>query len=177
MPPVSTNAIDIDLLKEVEQFLFHEAELLDDRRFDDWLALLADDIQYVMPISRSVGSEAKSSEVTHAAREVCWFDDDKATLAQRVRQIGTGEHWAEEPASRVCRLITNMQIDTPSVSEVTARDRFLIYQNRLETDQTFFVGRRESLLRRLDERRLQIVRRTIWLSQSVLLAQNLSIFF
>ncbi len=177
MPSIPTKAIDIDLLKEVEQFLFHEAELLDERRFDDWLELLTDDVQYVMPISRSVSAAARGSEITHAGREVCWFDDDKTTLAQRVRQINTGEHWAEEPASRVCRLITNVQISAPSASEVTARDRFLIYQNRLETDQTFFVGRRESLLRRVDERRLQIARRTIWLSQSVLLAQNLSIFF
>jgi 3-phenylpropionate/cinnamic acid dioxygenase small subunit len=177
VPSVPTKAIDVDLLKEVEQFLYHEAELLDARRFDDWLELLADDIQYVMPMSRTVSAEARGSEITHARREVCWFDDDKTALAQRVRQINTGEHWAEEPASRVCRLITNVQIDAPSASAVTARDRFLVYQNRLETDQTFFVGRRESLLRRLDERGLQIATRTIWLSQSVLLAQNLSIFF
>jgi len=174
---VGSKTIDIDLLKEVEQFLFHEAELLDERRFDDWLELLTDDVQYVMPISRSVSVAARNSEVTRAGQEVCWFDDDKTALAQRVRQINTGEHWAEEPASRVCRLITNVQISAASPSEVTARDRFLIYQNRLETDQTVFVGKRESLLRRIEDGQLLIAKRTIWLSQSVLLAPNLSIFF
>ena len=41
------------LQHEVEQFLYHEARLLDERKFDDWLALLTDDIHYWMPIRRS----------------------------------------------------------------------------------------------------------------------------
>ena len=42
------------LQREVEAFYMHEAELLDDRRFDDWLELLAEDITYFMPLRRNV---------------------------------------------------------------------------------------------------------------------------
>ena len=42
------------LEREVEQFLYMEAELLDDRRFSDWIELIADDIHYHMPIRRNV---------------------------------------------------------------------------------------------------------------------------
>ena len=42
------------LLKfEAEEFLYHEADLLDSRRFDEWLNLLADDIHYWMPLRRT----------------------------------------------------------------------------------------------------------------------------
>ncbi|MBF6570194.1 MAG: 3-phenylpropionate/cinnamic acid dioxygenase subunit beta [Candidatus Binataceae bacterium] len=173
----SPNAIDVTTLKEVEQFLFHEAELLDERQFDSWLDILADDIQYSMPILSNVSFDNRGQEITRPGRDICWFDDDKAALAQRVRQINTGEHWAEEPASRVCRLITNILITAKSSSSITVRDRFLIYQNRLETDTTIFVGKRESVLRGIGGDQAQIASRTIWLSQGVLLAKNLSIFF
>src|SRR5207248_4877074 len=42
------------LEREVEQFLYMEAELLDDRRYSDWIELIADDIHYHMPIRRNV---------------------------------------------------------------------------------------------------------------------------
>lgn len=177
MARAQNKAIDFELLKEVEQFLFYEAELLDARRFGEWLDLLSDDLRYMAPMTRNVSSGGRGIELTVPAREVCWFDDDKTTLAQRVRQIESGEHWAEEPASRVCRMISNVQIHGLSATETTARDRFLIYQNRLETDQTLFIGRRETVLRKTGNARFLIAARTVWLPQSVLLAKNLSIFF
>ena len=42
------------LAQEVAEFLYREAELLDERRYDEWLALLADDIRYWMPMRRNV---------------------------------------------------------------------------------------------------------------------------
>ena len=42
------------LTQEIAEFLYAEAELLDERRYDEWLALLADDIRYWMPMRRNV---------------------------------------------------------------------------------------------------------------------------
>ena len=52
------------LQHEVEQFLYHEARLLDERKFDDWLALLTDDVHYWMPIRRTTTVREIDDEFT-----------------------------------------------------------------------------------------------------------------
>jgi 3-phenylpropionate/cinnamic acid dioxygenase small subunit len=170
------------LRQEIEDFLFTEAELLDQRRFEEWLDLLADDISYFMPIRRNVkfGEHAKS-ENTVCGEGISWFDEDKWTLTKRVQQILTGVHFAEEPLSRVCHMVSNVQVldatpDFDIAEEVTAKSRFLIYQNRQEIETYLFVGRRTDVLRRSSES-WKVRKREIILDQNVLLAKNLSVFF
>ena len=169
------------LKEEIEQFLYREAELLDERRYEEWLALFTEDAQYFMPMRRNVPHDEPEREFTRAGIDVNWFDEGKDTLTRRVKQILTGIHWAEEPPSRICHMISNVQVlaATPggaSPSEVTVKSRFLVYRNRVETETDFLVGKREDLLRRVDGG-WQIARRKIILDQSVLLAKNLTVFF
>ena len=177
-----SDALDRLFLKEeIEQFLYHEAELLDERRYEEWLALFAEDAQYFMPMRRNVPHDEPEREFTRAGLDVNWFDEGKDTLTRRVKQILTGIHWAEEPPSRICHLISNVQVltATPSAgapAEVTVKSRFLIYRNRVETETDFLVGKREDLLRRVSGG-WQIARRKIVLDQNVLLAKNLTVFF
>ncbi len=93
------------LTQEIAEFLYAEAELLDERRYDDWLALLADDIRYWMPMRRNVKFGDTEREFTREAEDIAWFDEGKETLTRRVRQIQTGIHWAEEPQSRIAHLV------------------------------------------------------------------------
>jgi 3-phenylpropionate/cinnamic acid dioxygenase small subunit len=170
------------LKADIEDFLYAEADLLDERRYRDWLDLLADDIIYFMPIRRNVkfGQHAEH-ENTRQGVGISWFDEDKWTLGKRVDQILTGVHFAEEPLSRVCHMVSNVQIRrvTPSLDdpqEVEARCRFLVYQNRVEYETYTFVGKRTDLIRRTAAG-WRIARREILLDQNVLLAKNLSTFF
>lgn len=94
---------------EVEQFLYREADLLDERRYDEWLELLDEAIRYRAPIARNLKRGATASEYT-GEDEIAWFDEGKETLRQRVRQIQSGCHWIEEPQSRVSHLVTNVRI-------------------------------------------------------------------
>ena len=107
------------LAQEIEEFLYREAELLDERRYQDWLALLADDIRYWMPMRRNVKYGEDEREFTRARSDINWFDEGKETLTRRVKQIETGIHWAEEPVSRISHLVSNVQIveAAPSVAE------------------------------------------------------------
>ena len=93
-----------------------------------------------------------------------------------MQQILTGVHWAEEPPSRICHIVSNVQVEPTSVSELTVKSRFLIYRNRVETETDVLVGKREDLLRRQNGA-FKIARRKIVLDQSVLLTKNLSFFF
>jgi len=170
------------LLKQtVEDFLYQEAELLDERRFEEWLDLLADDVRYWMPMRRNVRFGELDREFTRAGQDINWFDEGKETLTRRVQQLLTGVHWAEEPLSRICHMVSNVQLlhVWPSVAEpaeVTVKCRFLIYRNRVETETDILVGKREDVLRRTNEQ-WKIARRKIVLDQSVLLTKNLTFFF
>ena len=169
------------LAQEVAEFLYAEAELLDERHYDEWLALLADDIRYWMPMRRNVKYGDEGREFTREGADISWFDEGKETLTRRVRQIQTGIHWAEEPQSRIAHLVSNVQLleATPSAeaaAEVTAKCRFLIYRNRVETETDLLVGKREDTLRRGNGGWL-IARRKVILDQNVLLTKNLTFFF
>jgi 3-phenylpropionate/cinnamic acid dioxygenase small subunit len=169
------------LKQEVEDFLYREADLLDERRYEEWLDLFTEDAHYWMPLRRNVPRDKPEREFTRQGADANWFDEGKDTLRRRVRQILTGAHWAEEPPSRICHIISNIQLvpDAPSgsaPSEVEVRSRFIVYRNRMETETDFLVGKREDLLRREDGD-WRIARRKIVLDQSVLLAKNLTMFF
>jgi 3-phenylpropionate/cinnamic acid dioxygenase small subunit len=169
------------LTQEIAAFLYAEAELLDERRHDEWLALLADDIRYWMPMRRNVKYGDTEREFTRETEDISWFDEGKDTLTRRVRQIQTGIHWAEEPQSRITHMVSNVQLlsATPNAAEpreATVKSRFLIYRNRVETETDLLVGKREDTLRQNVDGWL-IARRKIILDQNVLLSKNLTFFF
>jgi 3-phenylpropionate/cinnamic acid dioxygenase small subunit len=169
------------LQQEIEEFLYREADLLDERRYEDWLALVAEDVRYWMPMRRNVKVGEAEREFTRAGQDINWFDEGKETLTRRVKQILTGMHWAEEPVSRISHMVSNVRLleVNPSIAEpaeVAVRCRFLIYRNRVETETDILVGKREDVLRRADGQ-WQIARRKIVLDQNVLLTKNLTFFF
>ncbi|MGH7114865.1 MAG: 3-phenylpropionate/cinnamic acid dioxygenase subunit beta [Stellaceae bacterium] len=178
---VSERITRLLLKEEVADFLYHEAELLDERRYEDWLALIAPDVRYWMPMRRNVKVGEQEREFTRADHDINWFDEGKETLERRVKQILTGIHWAEEPVSRITHIVSNVQLveATPSVAApagVTTKCRFLIYRNRVETETDILVGKREDRLRRHGDD-WQIARRKIILDQNVLMSKNLTFFF
>lgn len=171
------DAIERLLLKsDVEEFLYLEADLLDERRYPEWLDLLTDDFQYSMPLRMNVMfSDVQTHEDTRAGSEICWFDEGKDTMSLRVDQLMTGQHWAEEPVSRVSHLVTNVRLDVVELPEVEVSCRFLVYRNRVADETDFLVGRRRDRLRKAGDS-WQVARRHLLLDQSVLLAKNLSVF-
>lgn len=171
-----------EIKREIEEFLFDEANLLDERQFSHWVDTLADDLEYFMPMEFNVKhGEHGRRELTTRERQMSWFNEGKWTLGKRAEQIETGVHWAEEPLSRVSRLVTNVQLTAIQTNaagelEVDVSSRFLTYQNRCEYEQYLFVGDRFDRIRRTADG-WKLARREIRLHQNVLLAKNLSIFF
>jgi 3-phenylpropionate/cinnamic acid dioxygenase small subunit len=177
-----------DLLREVEQFLYREARLLDERRFRDWLELFADDVRYWM-VARSnrypksskavaILDDARCAENDPAEEhELALLDEDKASLEARVARLDTGMAWAEDPPSRTRHLITNIEIErAEAAGELTVYSNFLVFRSRGETEQDFYIGARRDVLRHTGGA-WKIARRRLVLDQNVLTAKNISIFF
>ena len=93
-------APDPVLLAEVSALLFHEAELLDDRRFEQWLELYADDAVYWIP----QGPDADPR------RDVQLLLDDRRRMHERVLRLSSGFAYSQDPASRTIHLIGNVGI-------------------------------------------------------------------
>ncbi len=180
--PLARDAAYFALRQQAEEFLYDEAELLDRREFRAWLDTLAEDLVYFMPMMFNVKfGEHAERERTRYEKDMSWFNEGKWTLTKRAEQILTGVHWAEEPLSRVCRLVSNVQVtgvrtNAAGEQELAVRSRFHLYQNRCEYEEYNFIGKRDDVLRRTADG-WKLARREITLGHTVLLAKNLSVFF
>jgi 3-phenylpropionate/cinnamic acid dioxygenase small subunit len=177
-----------EIVREVEQFLYREARLLDDRRFHEWLELFTDDVHYWMGArtnryprsSKAIAilSPNRYVEDDHTREdELSILDETKETLAGRVARLDTGMAWAEDPPSRTRHLITNIEVAPgDTASEIKVYSNFIVYRSRAESEEDFYVGARQDVLRRVDGA-WKIARRKLTLDQNVLSAKNVSIFF
>lgn len=164
------------LLKfEVEEFLFREASLLDERRLEEWLALCTDDIHYWMPLRRTMLAKEIDSEFTKPGG-MALFDDDKRTLTLRVQRLAVGRAWAEDPPSRTRHIVSNVHLVGVNGDEIDVAVNFLMYRTRLNSEEDSWIGRREDRLRR-ENGELKLARRHIYLDQTVILSQNMSNLF
>ncbi len=160
---------------EVEQFLFEEARLLDERRYDEWLALLTDDIHYWMPVRRTTYTREADNEFTGPG-EMAFFDDDINFLKMRVEKLKANNSWAEDPPSRTRHFVSNIRITDVADSEITVDLNFHLYRTRLDSEEDSWIGRRTDVLRRVDEG-FRLAQRHIFVEQTVILSQNMSNIF
>jgi len=162
---------------EIEQFYYREAELLDDRRFSEWLDLFSDDTRYWMP-TRSNRQLREQDKEASADGEFALFDDNKRTLGWRVKQLNSFTHWAENPRSRTRHLVSNVRIAAgPEGGELAVKSNFICYRNRLQDEVDLWAGERHDLMRRDEQHVWLIARRKVFLDQNVVLSKNLSVFF
>jgi biphenyl 2,3-dioxygenase subunit beta len=180
---IDLNGVNTEILERVilqhavEQFLYTEARLLDERRLDEWLDLLAEELHYWMPMRRNIKFGDWDLEFTNAENEINWFDEGKDILAGRIRQINTGIHWPEEPVSRFEHMVSNVEVVEVDGDRIRVNSKFFCYQNRLQDEVNHFVGRREDLLRRDPHTGFKIVKRKIILAQNVMLPKVVNTFF
>jgi 3-phenylpropionate/cinnamic acid dioxygenase small subunit len=160
---------------EVEEFLYREASLLDERRLDEWLALCTDDIHYWMPIRRTMNVKDLDSEFTKPGA-MAYFDDDKRTLGLRIQRLAVGRAWAEDPPSRTRHMVSNVRVVAVNANDITVALNFQLYRTRLNSEEDSWIGRREDTLRR-EGGQLKLARRYIYLDQTVILSQNMSNLF
>ena len=173
---MAQGAAGVELVLEVQRFLYTEAMLLDEGRYRDWLALLAEDVRYLMP-TRPTGPPAPVPEGPPGPAPLAYFDEDRRGLELRVERLETGMGWAEVPPSRTQRLVTNVVVgDARAPASLDVRSGFLLYRTRLDAEVEIFCGHRDDVLRRAGDG-FEIARRTVVLAANVLPGKNLSVFF
>jgi biphenyl 2,3-dioxygenase beta subunit len=171
--------IDAETQHTVEQFLYAEAELLDQHRYHEWLELFAEDVHYWAPTRMTRTIRERDREIA-ARGESAFIEDDLHFLKGRVRRLTSGVSWSEEPPSRTRRLITNVRARPRDDGSLDVACNFYVYRSRLERHQDWFVGERFDVLRPAPSSQtgypFLIADRTIVLDQSTLLAPSISVF-
>ena len=127
---------------EVEEFLYHEAALLDEWRLDEWLELLTTDAKYRVPSNDARDGDPADTLFTIA--------DDIQRIRGRVRRLKDPNAHAEFPHSRTRRLITNVRIVAEDAEELRVEANFVVYRFRRNERVGEFVGRYRYGLRIVD---------------------------
>lgn len=162
-----------DAYSAVLEFLYREAEILDERRHEEWLALLTEDVRYLVPVRVTSAHSLDDS----ALGDMAHFDEDRYSLRKRADRFATEHAWAEDPPSRTRRHITNVRCyEADTAGEVIARSNLLLFRSRGDVhDHDLLSATRTDVLRR-DGDALKLARRTVLLDESVLRTQNLAVF-
>jgi benzoate/toluate 1,2-dioxygenase beta subunit len=115
-------------LREVEQFLYREASLLDRQRFEEWLCLYTEDATYWVPLERDQKDPWNTSSIIF---------DDRTLLDIRVRQYRDPRAHARLPAARTVHQVGNVSIMQEAGNEVLVGSSLVLIEYRKERQRVF----------------------------------------
>jgi 3-phenylpropionate/cinnamic acid dioxygenase small subunit len=141
------------LRAEVEAFLYREARLADESRYDEWLELIDDEVHYWVPKGRADYD---------TALQVSFVNDNRQRLETRIRQLGTGVHYAQTPPSPMRRVVSNIELLEVDDDEIVAGSNFVHYEHSIQASNELriWAGRATHRLRRV-EGQLRIRAKTV----------------
>lgn len=121
---------DADLVRAVETFLYDEADLLDEWRLHEWLALFAPTGRYLVP-----STDKPDGDPT---RDLFLVQDDRFLLEQRVNSLLTRAAHAEYPHSRTRHMVTNTKVSETDDGQIEVRANFAVFRARNGAVDTYF---------------------------------------
>ena len=154
--------------QDAEEFLYREARLLDERKFEEWLKLFSDDGIYWIPITEDSDPAVQPSIIY----------DDRLLREQRVYQILHQPHYAQMPPSRTVHFVSNIVVGESAPNEASVRCNLLVYDMRPGDHQNLNFGMgKQRTLAGLCEYRLRFEKTwSIVLKKVVLINRDLPIY-
>jgi len=121
-----------------EAFLYREARLADENRYDEWLALWTDDLRYWVPVNIDDYDPDEHVSIIY---------DNRDRLELRIARLKSGGAWAQEPQSRMRRLISNVEIEpAENPNETLVTSNFILGELRRGREGVYF-GQQKHRLR------------------------------
>ena len=140
--------------RAVADFLYREARLADEARYAEWLALWTDDGVYWVPATTEPDPDPE--------RQLSHVYDNRARVETRVKLLQTGVRYSQEPASRMRRLVSNIEVEAADGGELVAGSNFLLAELAVQAGRElhWWAGRATHRLRRVDGQ-LRMSRKTV----------------
>ncbi len=155
---------------QAEDFLFAEAEILDDWRLMEWLDIITADIDYRIPVRATREAPDEARAFSAAAFHMI---EDRASLVARMKRLTGGGAFSESPHSRARRHVSNVRVGAASDGGVEVRSNLLFFWSREDLQRLVSAERRDTL--RIEGGRVLLARRTVLLDHVALPLPNLSI--
>ncbi len=120
---------DAAMLRSVEEFLFLEADCMDRHAYAEWLALWDEDSLYWVPCN---------ADDTDPAKRISLIYDRREQIEQRIRRLEGKHAHAQDPKSRLTRVVSNVRIRESSADLIVAASNFVLGELRMDTQVTWF---------------------------------------
>lgn len=170
---ISSSVVSDAVYRATCEFLFREAECLDDNQMRAWLEMLHEEIEYEVPI-RVTRERAAGPGFSDSSWHML---ENWGSLETRVARLETEYAWAEDPPSRTRRCVSNIRVSPGACEEeVNVKSNLLLFRSRFDqtTYQLFFAERHDVLRHVGDEWRLR--KRVVLLDHTTLATHNLGVF-
>ena len=128
-------------LEDVTQFIYREARLQDEHRYDEWEALWTDDGVYWVPANGDGGDPEQVMSIIY---------DNRSRIGLRIQQYHTGKRFSQSPQSRLRRLVSNVEVLEDDGREIVVASNAMIYESQTRGD-VVWAARNEYRLRRVGE--------------------------
>ena len=131
---------DVDI-RVVERFLYREARLADEHRYDAWESLWTDDGLYWVPAGGDDIDPMRQMSIIH---------DNRNRISTRIKQFNTGRRLSQVPASRLRRVVSNVEVvGVEPNGDLTVEANFVLIESR-ERSKEVWAGRYTYRLRTVD---------------------------
>ena len=147
--PAHAPGTDIDPLREIEQFLYRQSELLDGKLWQDYIDLFAGDGVYWMPVT---------PEQTEWEGSPSIFAEDRYMMEVRMGRVTHPTAWSQAPMWATNHVIGNIVIESESRDEWVVRSRFHMMELRRDTVRHFGGTYRHTLIREHGQLRIKLQR-------------------
>jgi 3-phenylpropionate/cinnamic acid dioxygenase small subunit len=137
------------LQQRVEQFLFHQSELLDEKQWSAYIDLFADDGVYWMPVTPEQTEWLDSPSI---------FAEDRRMMQIRMGRVTHPNAWSQAPQWGTSHLVGNVVIESVSDTEISVRSRFQMMELRRDATRHFAGTYRHTLQRSGDEFKIRLQR-------------------
>ena len=143
--------------RALERFYFHEARLLDSRQYQQWLALVTEDVRYLMPsrVDVAVNNRERGNEhMISVDRELEGADSMGCPIREetyihlmvRVERAFKINSWSENPPARTRRMVGNVELMAKGEAELSVLSNFHLYYARPGSEDCVYSGQRRDVL-------------------------------
>lgn len=142
-------AVATEVVRELEQLLYHQAELLDGKRWRDYIELFADDGVYWMPVTPDQTEWEGSPSI---------FAEDKAMMEVRMGRVTHPTAWSQVPMWGTSHVVGNVVVEAAAADRWVVRSRFHMMELRRDAVRHFAGSYRHTIVRERGALRIQLQR-------------------
>jgi 3-phenylpropionate/cinnamic acid dioxygenase small subunit len=173
---LSAMGTELERWFEISQLLYREARMLDEGRFEDWLAWLSPSIRYWMPLRFVRRANEREKEFTSMDDQIAYLDEDFDSMEMRVKKIRHRMSWSDNPMSRTVHAITNVEVMSYDDRACNVRSIATVHRSRFAHYEDQWIVQRDDTLEKADGD-WKLRERKVYYPCAVLESSNLSIFF